>query len=123
MAERIEHKHRNIRIKSRAIIGHTMVLAMHRAGGRAQAAAAGVFEALARRQRRLFADHARALDFFRDAVGIVDVPAAGDELRGDIAGVCDRHRVGKAKHPHAGRRLLRQVLRTDLNSELRAGHG
>jgi hypothetical protein len=85
-AERIEHKHRDVSIEGRAVVGHAVVLAVHGAGGGAQAA------------------------------------AAGDELRGDIAGVGDGDGVGKAKHAHAGRRLLRQVLRADGDGELRAGH-
>ena len=123
MAQRIENEHRDIRIKSRAVISHALVLPMHRTRGRAQAAAAGVFKALAGRKGGLLTDHAWAFDLLRDAIGIVDIPAAGDQLRGDVARVGDRDGIGKAKHPHAGRRLLRQVLRTDLNSELRAGHG
>ncbi len=122
MAQRIKHKHRNICVKCRAIVSHAMVLAVHRACRRAQAAAAGVFEALAGRKGGLLTDHAWAFDLLRDAIGIVDIPAAGDQLRGDVARVGDRDGIGKAKHPHAGRGLRRQILRADLNSELRSGH-
>ncbi len=122
MAQRIEHKHRDIRIKCRAIIGHALVLPMHCARGRAQAGAAGVFKALAGCKRGLLADHAGAFDFFRHAVGIVDVPSAGDELRGDVTGIGDRHGISKTKHAHAGRRLLRQVLRANGDGELGARH-
>jgi hypothetical protein len=121
-AERIQHKHRDVGVKRRAIVSHAMVLAVHRAGRGAQAAAAGVFEAFARCEGGLLADHARAFNFFGHAVGIVDVPAAGDELRGDVARIRDGDGVGKAKHAHAGRRLLRQVLRAHGDGELGARH-
>lgn len=122
MAQSIEHKHRNIRIESSAVISYALVLPMHRARGRAQTSAAGVFKAFAGLKRGLLADHTGAFDFFCHAIGIVDIPAARDELRRDVTRIRDRHRVGKAKHAHAGRGLRRQVLRADLNSELWAGH-
>jgi hypothetical protein len=122
-AQRIEHKHGNIGIEGRAVVGHAMVLTVHRAGGGAQAAAAGVFKALTGRKRGLLADHAGAFDFFGHAIGIVDIPTAGDELSGDVAGIDDGDRVGKAKHAHAGRRLLGQVLRAGGDGELWASHG
>lgn len=106
VAQRIEYKHGNIRVKWRAIIGHAVVLPMHGAGGGAQAAAAGVFEAFAGLKRGLLADHAFAFDLFRHAIGIVDVPSACDELGGDIAGVGNGHGVSKTKYTHAGRGLL-----------------
>ena len=122
MAERIEHKHRNVGVECRAIVSHALVLPMHRARGRAQARAAGVFKALPGCKRRLLAHHARAFDLFRHAIGIVDVPSARDELRSDVAGVRDRYGVGKAKHTHAGRGLLGQILRADCDCELWATH-
>jgi hypothetical protein len=122
MAERIEHKHRDICIKRRAVVGHAVVLAVHRAGGRAQAAAAGVFKALAGLKRGLLADHTWAFDFFRHAVGIVDIPSARDELGGDVTGVGDGDGVGEAKHPHAWRGLRGQIFRAYSNGELRARH-
>lgn len=105
MAERIEHKHGDICIERGAVIGYAVVLPMHRARGRAQARAAGVFEAFAGGECRLFAHHARAFDFFRHAIGIVDVPSARDQLRRDVTRIRDRHGIGKAKHTHARRRL------------------
>jgi hypothetical protein len=100
-ADRIQNEHRDIRIKGRSVFSHAVVLAMHRAGGGAQAAAAGVFKALAGCKRGLLAHHAFAFDFFGHAIGIVDIPASRDELRGDIARIRDGHGVGKAKHAHA----------------------
>lgn len=122
MTQRIEYEHGDISIEGCAIIGHAMVLAMHRACGRAQAAAAGVFEAFARFERRLLAHHAIAFDFFRHTVGIVDIPCARDDLGGDVARIRDRHGISKAKHAHTRRRLRRQVLRADGDGELRSGH-
>ena len=123
VTQRIEHKHGYVRIKWRAIVSHALVLPMHRARGRAQARAAGVFEALAGFKRWLLAHHARAFDFFRHTVGVVDVPSAREELRCDVACIGDRDGVSKAKHAHAGRGLLWQILRADLNSKLWAAHG
>jgi hypothetical protein len=123
VAQRIEHEHGDISIERRAVIGQAVVLAVHRAGGCAQAAAAGVFEAFAGLKSRLLADHARAFDFLRHAIGIVDIPSARNELRGDVASVGDRHGVSKAKYAHAWRGLRRQVLRADGDGELRVGHG
>jgi hypothetical protein len=121
-AQRIEYEHGDIGIEARAVIGHAVVLAMHGASRRAQAAAAGVFEAFAGRKRGLLADHARAFDFFCHAIGIVDVPTAGDQLRGDVTSIRDGDGIGKAKHAHTGRRLIGQVLRADGDGELRARH-
>ena len=122
MAERIQDEHGDIGIEGCAVIGQALVLPMHRAGGRTQAAATGVFEALARLQNRLLADHARAFDLLCDAIGIVDVPAARDQLCGDVAAIGDGDGVGKAKHTHAGCRLLGQVLRANDDSKLWASH-
>jgi hypothetical protein len=113
-AEGIEHKHRNF--------GDAVVLAMHRARGGAQAAAAGVFETFAGLQVRLLAHHAIAFDFFRHAIGIVDVPCAGNELGGDITRVGDRDGVGESKDALRRRRLLRDVLRTHGDGELGTAH-
>jgi hypothetical protein len=121
-AQCIQHKHRDVGIKRRAVVSHAMVLAVHRAGRGAQTAAAGVFEAFAGCKGGLFADYARAFNFFGHAVGIVDVPAAGDELRGDVARIRDGDGVGKAEHAHARRRLRRQILRADGDGELGTRH-
>jgi hypothetical protein len=121
-AERIEHKHGDVGVEGGAIFGHAMVLAVHGASGGAQAAAAGVFEALARSEGRLLTDHARPLDLFGHAVGVVDIPASGHQLCGDVAGIGDGDGVGKAKHTHARCRLIRQVLRAHNNGELWVTH-
>ena len=123
MAQCIEHEHGDVCIECRAVVGDAMVLAMHRASRRAQTAAAGVFKRFAGLQDRLLADHAGAFDFFCHAVGIVDVPTARDELGGDVARVGDRDGVGKAKHAHARRGLLGQILRANGDGELIAWHG
>jgi hypothetical protein len=122
MAQRIEHEHGDVCIEWRAVISNAMVLPMHRASGRAQAAAAGVFKRLVWLEHRLLAHHAGAFDFFCHAVGIVDVPTARDELGGDVARVRDCDGVGKAKHAHARCGLLGQILRADGNGELVARH-
>ncbi len=76
IAERVEHKHGNVHIKLLTVFGHAKIAAVHGAGGRAQAGAAGVFKLLAGLEKWLVAYYAKAFDLFVRAVGIVHIPGA-----------------------------------------------
>ncbi len=121
-AEGIEHEHRYIGIEGGAVFGDAVKLAVHGARGGAQAAAAGVFEAFAGLEIRLFAHHAVPFDFFMYAIGIVDIPGARDELGGDVASVGDGDGVGEAKHAPIRRGLVGQILRAGGDGEMWARH-
>src|SRR5688572_298993 len=72
------------------------VAAFHRAPARRQRAARGVLEALARLEQRLLADHTRAAHVLAVVVGVDDDPVPLAKLRGLLAFVADRDRVGEA---------------------------
>jgi ribulose-phosphate 3-epimerase len=117
-AQGVEHKHGNVHVKLFAVFGHAKKAAVHGARGRAQARAAGVFKSLAGLEQGLLTDHAQALDLFGVAIGVVDVPGARNELRGNAAGIRNGDGVGKQVQTLFGRRLFRQILGKHFNSEL-----
>ena len=60
------------------------------------AGTAAVLKRLAWLEQRLVAYHAKAFDFFNMALGIHNLPVAGNQLCSHLPGVGDRDRVGKA---------------------------
>ena len=64
-----------------------------------------------------------AAHFFVQALGVVDVPGAGDQLRGQFTGVGDGDGVGKHVQGRTGVGLLGQKLWFDVNAKLVFGHG
>jgi hypothetical protein len=70
---RLQHK-QGIGLRRLAVFGHAVKRAVHGAAGRAQAAAAGVLERLARLEQGLLAHHAQAFDLFGVAAGVTDDP-------------------------------------------------
>ena len=96
---------------------------MHGAGGRAQAGSAGVFELLAGFQEWLVTDYAQASNFFVHAFGVIHIPGARDQLRGDGTGIGDGDGVRKYIVRRVWVRLLGKVLRVDFDLESVTVHG
>lgn len=69
------------------------------------------------------ADHAQSTNFFVQAVGVVHIPGARDQLRGDGAGVCDGDGVRKYIERCVWVRLLGQVLGVDFDLKRVTVHG
>ena len=117
VAQCVEHKHRDVVVKLFTLFGNKQITPVHGAGGCAQAGAAGVFKLLAGFEQGLVADHAQSTNFFVQAVGVVHIPGARDQLRGDGAGVGDGDGVGKYIERGVCVRLLGEVLRMDFDLE------
>jgi len=117
VAQCVEHKHRDVDVKLFAVFGNTKITAVHGACGCAQAGATGVFKLLAGFEQGLVADHAQSTNFFVQAVGVVHIPGARDQLRGDGAGVRDGDGVRKYIERSVWVRLLWEVLRVDFDLE------
>ena len=122
-AQGVEDEHGNVHVELFTIFGDTEITAVHGAGGRAQARAAGVFKCFTGPEQWLVADDAQTFDFFGVAGGVIDVPDAGDQLRRHGAGVFDFDRVGEHKHALLGGGLFHQKVRLHFDFELILGHG
>src|SRR5258705_23763 len=70
----IQRKRRHVDLETLTAFGHHLVAPGHDAGRGRQRHAGGVFEALARREHRLLADHALAADFLLVSGGVGDDP-------------------------------------------------
>src|SRR5690625_4396768 len=70
----VEGKGRDVDPEALALIGLHFVATLHDSAGRGQGAAAGIDEAGARLQDRLFAHHTRTLNLLRNALGVGDPP-------------------------------------------------
>src|SRR5690348_10748466 len=90
----VQRKSRNVDIEVLADAGFHLVGPDHDAGRRAKRRAAGVFEALARRKHRLFADDARAAYILNPAHAVGDAPMPPPQLDGFAALVFDAHVIG-----------------------------
>jgi hypothetical protein len=110
-------------VKTLAIFGHKEVAAVHGAGGCAQARAAGVLKRLTGLQQGLLADHAQAAHTLGVAGGVVDVPLAGNQLRGDLARIGDGDGVREGEDALLGGGLIRQIAGQDFGENLILGHG
>src|SRR5262249_36146366 len=91
---RIERKRRDLDVKVLAAVRHHAVGAHHESRRRRQRDAASVFERLPGRERGLFADNARALDFLQSSEGVSDAPMPCLELDRIRAEVGDIDRIG-----------------------------
>src|SRR5574343_1543277 len=110
----------------RAVLGHHLVAAFHRADLRRQRRAAGVLEALARLQQRLLADDAEAAHFLYLVVGVGDDPVARNQLGRHRADVLDGDRVGEHVAVVLRVGLVRNKLRHRLDFDsvlVVVGHG
>src|ERR1700730_18733995 len=70
----VERKCRHLDLEILAALAHHLVAAGHDARGGPQRHAAGIFEALARPEHRLFPDHAFAADLVPVARGVDEYP-------------------------------------------------
>ena len=123
MAQGIEHKHGDVHLKALTVFGHEEIAAMHGAGGRAQAGAAGVFKSFSWPQQGLLANDTQALDALGVAMRIIHIPLAGNQLGGDFASIADSHGVGECIKPLLRIGLFSQVSRLNFNMNLILGHG
>ena len=123
VAQSVEHKHWDVNVKFFAIFGDAKITAVHGAGGCAQAGAAGVFKLLAGFEQGLVADHTQATNLLVHAFGVIHIPGARDQLRGDGAGVRDGDGVRKYIERCVWVRLLGQVLRVDFDLKRVTVHG
>ena len=71
---------------------------------------------LAGLQDRLVADDRQAAHLLDVAAGVADDPVARDQLRGDVAAVLDRDRVGEGELALVAVRLLGQVTDGDAGA-------
>ena len=122
VAQGIQHEHGDVDVKSFAVLGHAKIAAVHGARGCAQAGAAGVLKHLAGLQQGLVAHHAQAFDLLMQALGVIDVPSAGNQLRANVAGISNQHGIGEGIKAIFRRRLLGQVVRCHFDAELVGGH-
>jgi len=83
----------NLRLEARSVFATHLVGPRHRAEGRREGAARGVFEGLPGVQDRLLAHHSRAVHLFGLSSGIEDQPVAVGQLDLLIRLVRDRDRV------------------------------
>src|SRR5487761_235610 len=97
---------------------HHLVAALHGADGSLQDCAARVTKALSRLQVRLLADDALAAHFLHPAVRVRDDPMTRQELGRALALVADGDRVREDISLLAGARLLVEVARADLDTDL-----
>ena len=70
---------RDRRIEAGAVLGQHLIVAAHAADGGFQDGAAGVLELLARRQLRLLAENAFAVDFLYALIAVGDDPVPGQQ--------------------------------------------
>jgi len=122
MAQGIEHKHGDVHLKALTVFGHEEIAAMHGAGGRAQAGAAGVFKSFSWPQQGLLANDTQALDALGVAMRIIHIPLARNQLGGHLAGVADGHGVGERIEPLLRIGLFGKVAGLNFNVNLILGH-
>src|ERR1700737_2100282 len=90
----VEREGRHVDLEPLAALAYHLVAAGHEARRGRKRHAAGVFEALARREHGLLADHAFAADFLLAAGGVGDDPVPGPQLHRLLADVGDDDGVG-----------------------------
>src|SRR3984893_15936709 len=105
-----------------AALAHHLVAAGHEARRGRKRHAAGIFEALARREHGLLADHAFAADFLLAARAVDNDPVPRPQLYRLIAGVGDDDGVGPEILTVFDRRAFRQEVRLHGDFDL-AGNG
>src|SRR5438552_4436806 len=118
----VQRECRHVDLEPLAAFADHLVAPGHEARRGRQWHAAGVFEALARREHGLLADHAFAADFLLASGGAGDDPVPGAELYGLGAGIGDDDGVGPEILALVDRRALGEEVRFDRNFDL-AGDG
>src|SRR5580698_613385 len=118
----VEREGRHVDLEFLATLGYHLVAAGHEARRGRQRNAAGIFEALAGGEHRLFADHPLAADFLLAAGGIRNDPVPRAQLHGLVAGIGDGNGVGPEILPVLHGRALREEVRLHGHFDI-AGHG
>jgi hypothetical protein len=101
---------------------HHLIAAGHEARRGLKRYAAGVFEALTRREHGLLADHSFAADLLLAPRGIGNDPVPRPQLHGLVAGIGDDDGIGPEILTFFDRRAFRQEVRLDGDFDL-AGNG
>ena len=80
-----QRERRNLRVEAGAGLRDHLIRPLHDAEGRTERTPGRVLEGISRRQRRLFADDARATNFLDLTGAVGDDPMPANQLHGDIA--------------------------------------
>src|SRR3984885_7560562 len=118
----VEREGRHVDLEFLATLGYHLVAAGHEARRGRQRNAAGIFEALAGGEHRLFADYPLAADFLLAAGGIRNDPVPRAQLHGLVAGIGDGNGVGPEILPVLHGRPFREEVRLHGHFDI-AGHG
>src|SRR6266851_3278710 len=118
----VEREGRHVDLEPLAALAHHLVAAGHEARRGRKRHAAGIFEALARREHGLLADHAFAADFLLAARGVGNDPVPRPQLHRLVAAVGDDDGIGPEILAIFDRRAFRQEVRLHGDFDL-AGNG
>src|SRR5439155_26456042 len=118
LLRRIEGKSRHAGEKALAVRSLHLVLADHEAGRGRQRAAAGVLEAFARFEHRLFPDNAGAAHLLQPPQAVGDAPVTIAQLHGFGADILDPHVIGPDVMAIVGRGVLLEIEWLDRDFDL-----
>src|SRR5438045_1325807 len=118
----VERKGRHVDLEPLAAFTDHLIASAHEARRGRKRHARGIFEALARREHGLFADHALTAHFLLAARSIGDDPVPRLQLHGLIAGIGDHNGVGPEIAGMFRRRAFGHEVRLDGDFDL-AGNG
>src|SRR5438270_1527377 len=123
LLRRIERKRRNAREKALAVPSLHLVIADHEAGRGRQRAGAGVLEALARFEHRLFPNDARAAHLLQPPQAVGNAPVTIAQLHGLGADILDPHVIGPDIMVIVGRGVLLEIEWLDRDFDRASGFG
>src|SRR5882724_11345787 len=118
----VERKGRHVDLEVFAGFADHLIAAGHNTRRGRKQDAGGIFETLAGREHRLFADHAFALDVLPQAGGVDDDPVPRLQLHGLVAIIGDDNGIGPEIAGLLRRRTVRHEVRFDGHFDL-ACHG
>src|SRR5882672_4469206 len=116
---RAEYEARDRGFERRAVLPEKAVVTFHPALSRLQDAEALVLVDRARRDRRLFPDHALTNDLGVDSLAhrVVNQPAPREQLRGHLPDVLDSHEIGEHVMALGRLRMIAQVDGSHRNAD------
>src|SRR5258708_18496151 len=114
----VERERRHVDLEPLAALALHFITPGHETGRGRKRHAAGVFEALARREHGLLADHALAADLLFAARGVGNDPVPAPQLHGLLAAIGDDDGVGPEILAVFDRRAFRQEVRLDGDFDL-----
>src|SRR5947207_4152354 len=114
----VERKGRHVDFELLAGFADHLIAAGHETRRGRKRDAGGIFEALAGREHRLFADHAFALDVLPPARGVGDDPVPRLQLHGLVAIIGDDDGIGPEIAGLLRRRTFRHEVRFDGHFDL-----